>query len=227
LQAALASRDQERLAAWTGTLTAMAATLSQEWQQAGADTVARQQAASDTLAQTARDIAAQTQAQAGLLETVSARLETAAGSVTQAWTEAQARQEQVNAKLAGDNQQALETAAATFEQHSAALLQTLDQSHTQKKKKHRYGANDACMARQLAVLGAGIAALGGDESGRLRSGELARVLPAWSLGPIEVHAVTETRLLPARTRYLIDFLADYLDNPAHGLAPELRIRRVA
>lgn len=93
--------------------------------------------------------------------------------------------------------------------------------------EHRYGANDACMARQLAVLGAGIAALGGDESGRLRSGELARVLPAWNLGPIEVHAVTETRLLPARTRYLIDFLADYLDNPAHGLAPELRIRRVA
>ncbi|RSF02117.1 DUF802 domain-containing protein [Achromobacter aegrifaciens] len=131
LQAALASRDQERLAAWTGTLTAMAATLSQEWQQAGADTAARQQAASDTLAQPARDIAAQTQAQAGLLETVSARLETAAGSVTQAWTEAQARQEQVNAKLAGDNQQALETAAATFEQHSAALLQTLNQSHAE------------------------------------------------------------------------------------------------
>ncbi|MBO1017579.1 DUF802 domain-containing protein [Achromobacter sp. SD115] len=131
LQAALASRDQERLAAWTGTLTAMGATLSQEWQQAGADTVARQQAVSDTLAQTARDIAAQTQAQAGLLESVSARLETAAGSVTQAWTEAQARQELVNAQLAGDNQQALETAAATFEQHSAALLQTLDQSHTE------------------------------------------------------------------------------------------------
>ncbi len=129
LQAALASRDQERLAAWTGTLTAMAATLSQEWQQAGADTVARQQAASDTLAQTARDIAAQTQAQAGLLESVSARLETAATGVTQAWTEAQARQEQANAKLAGDNQQALETAAAAFEQHSAALLQTLEQSH--------------------------------------------------------------------------------------------------
>ena len=97
--------------------------------------------------------------------------------------------------------------------------------------EYRYGANDACMARQLAVLGAGIAALGGDESSRLRSGELARVLPAWNLGPIEVHAVTETRLLPARTRRLIDFLAEYLDtpqdNPAHGLAPELRIRRAA
>ncbi|CAB3928388.1 LysR family transcriptional regulator [Achromobacter anxifer] len=93
--------------------------------------------------------------------------------------------------------------------------------------EHRYGANDACMARQLAVLGAGIAALGGDESGRVRSGELARVLPAWSLGPIEVHAVTETRLLPAKTRRLIDFLGDYLDNPGLFLEPELPVRRAA
>ncbi|CAB5517494.1 HTH-type transcriptional regulator DmlR [Achromobacter anxifer] len=93
--------------------------------------------------------------------------------------------------------------------------------------EHRYGANDACMARQLAVLGAGIAALGGDESGRVRSGELARVLPAWSLGPIEVHAVTETRLLPAKTRCLIDFLGDYLDNPGLFLEPELPVRRAA
>ncbi|CAB3929913.1 DUF802 domain-containing protein [Achromobacter insolitus] len=131
LQAALASRDQERLAAWTGTLTAMATTLGQQWQQAGADTVARQQAVSDTLAQTARDITAQTQAQAGLLENVSARLEAAAGSVTQSWTEAQTRQEHLNAKLAGDNQQALETAAAAFEQHAATLLQTLNQSHAE------------------------------------------------------------------------------------------------
>lgn len=93
--------------------------------------------------------------------------------------------------------------------------------------EHRYGANDACMARQLAVLGTGIAALGGDESGRVRSGELARVLPAWSLGPIEVHAVTETRLLPAKTRRLIDFLGDYLDNPGLFLEPELPVRRAA
>ncbi|WP_088140949.1 DUF802 domain-containing protein [Achromobacter xylosoxidans] len=131
LQAALASRDQERLAAWTGTLTAMAAKLGQEWEQAGTQAALRQLEVNDTLAQTARDVSAQTQAQAGLLESVSTRLETAATGVTQAWTEAQARQEQANAKLAGDTQQALETAAATFEQHSAALLQTLDQSHAE------------------------------------------------------------------------------------------------
>ncbi|WP_088153748.1 DUF802 domain-containing protein [Achromobacter xylosoxidans] len=131
LQAALASRDQERLAAWTGTLTAMAAKLGQEWEQAGTQAALRQLEVNDTLAQTARDVSAQTQAQAGLLESVSTRLETAATGVTKAWTEAQARQEQANAKLAGDTQQALETAAAAFEQHSAALLQTLDQSHAE------------------------------------------------------------------------------------------------
>ncbi|WMD21711.1 DUF802 domain-containing protein [Achromobacter seleniivolatilans] len=129
LHAALAARDHERLGAWTGTLTTMAAALGQEWKAAGDHTVARQQEISQTLAQTAQDIAAQTETQAILLETVSTRLETAAGSVTKAWTDAQARQEQVSDKLASDNQQALTTAAAAFEQHSASLLRTLDQSH--------------------------------------------------------------------------------------------------
>ncbi len=130
LQAALASRDQERLAAWTASLTAMATKLGEEWEQAGTQAALRQLEISDALTQTARDISTQTQAQAGLLESVSARLETAAGSVTQAWTEAQARQEAVGKQLADDNRAALETASAAFGQHSAELLQTLDQSHT-------------------------------------------------------------------------------------------------
>jgi hypothetical protein len=64
LQAELASRDQQRLAAWTETLSSMAATLSREWEQAGTRTATRQQEVCDTLAQTARDISAQTQAHA-------------------------------------------------------------------------------------------------------------------------------------------------------------------
>jgi hypothetical protein len=64
LQAELASRDQQRLAAWTETLGSMAATLSREWEQAGTRTATRQQEICDTLAQTARDISAQTQAHA-------------------------------------------------------------------------------------------------------------------------------------------------------------------
>ncbi|MFL9867762.1 DUF802 domain-containing protein [Paraburkholderia fungorum] len=70
------------------------------------------------------------QRSAGLLEGVSARLDATAGSVTAAWNEALSRQEQVSGKLADHNQQALAAAAATFEQHSASLLRTVGQSHT-------------------------------------------------------------------------------------------------
>ncbi|WP_447989618.1 DUF802 domain-containing protein [Achromobacter spanius] len=129
LHAALAAKDHERLSAWTDTLAAMAATLGQEWKAAGDQSVARQQEISDALALTAQNVTGQTEAQSRLLESVSTRLESAAGSVTQAWTEAQTRQAQLGEKLAADNQQALSTAAAAFEQHSAALLRTLDQSH--------------------------------------------------------------------------------------------------
>jgi hypothetical protein len=64
LQAELAARDQQRLAAWTETLASMAATLSKEWDQAGTRTATRQQEICDTLAHTAREISAQTQAHA-------------------------------------------------------------------------------------------------------------------------------------------------------------------
>jgi hypothetical protein len=70
------------------------------------------------------------QRSAGLLEGVSARLDATAGSVSAAWNEALSRQEQVGEKLAGHNQHALAAAAATFEQHSASLLRTVGQSHT-------------------------------------------------------------------------------------------------
>ncbi|MGH8816874.1 MAG: DUF802 domain-containing protein, partial [Achromobacter pestifer] len=129
LQSDLASRDQQRLAAWTETLGAMGATLRQEWQQAGAQAADRQQAIGDTLAQTVRDINAQAAAQASLLEGVSTRMETAANGVSERWNAALSRQEEVSEKLAADNQLALTTAAAAFEQHSAALLRTLEQSH--------------------------------------------------------------------------------------------------
>ncbi|MGQ7932778.1 DUF802 domain-containing protein [Paraburkholderia sp. D1E] len=70
------------------------------------------------------------QRSAGLLDGVSARLDATAGCVSAAWNEALSRQEQVGEKLAGHNQQALAAAAATFEQHSASLLRTVGQSHT-------------------------------------------------------------------------------------------------
>ena len=64
LQTELASRDAQRLEAWTASLGSVAATLSEEWEAAGERTASRQQDICDTLAQTARDIASQTQSHA-------------------------------------------------------------------------------------------------------------------------------------------------------------------
>ncbi len=64
LQAELAARDEQRLAAWTGHLDSMAASLRQQWEQAGSHSASRQQEICDTLAQTARDITAQAEAHA-------------------------------------------------------------------------------------------------------------------------------------------------------------------
>jgi len=64
LQAEMASRDQQRLASWTQALEAVAVSLREEWQQAGARSEAQQQEICKTLAQTAGDISAQSEAHA-------------------------------------------------------------------------------------------------------------------------------------------------------------------
>jgi vacuolar-type H+-ATPase subunit E/Vma4 len=64
LQAEMASRDAQRVSAWTHALKAMAASLQQEWQQAGAQSLSAQQQLCEALAQTARDMSAQTGAHA-------------------------------------------------------------------------------------------------------------------------------------------------------------------
>ena len=63
-----------------------------------------------------------------LVMRVSGRVETAAGKLSEAWNEALSQQQHASEKLAADNRVALEAAAATFEQHSASLLQTIDES---------------------------------------------------------------------------------------------------
>lgn len=64
LQADHASGDRQRLEAWMASLEATSAALKQEWQQAGAHTLEQQQAICNTLARTAQDMAAHTQASA-------------------------------------------------------------------------------------------------------------------------------------------------------------------
>lgn len=71
----------------------------------------------------------------------------------------------------------------------------------------RFAMNSVGLSRVLATQGVGIAVLD-TELARddVALGRLRRVLPDWCLEPVQVHAITETRLLPARTRLFIDFL---------------------
>jgi hypothetical protein len=64
LQTQFASRDEQRLAAWTDSLGTIAATLNREWEATGERVASRQQQIVDALAETARDISAQTEAHA-------------------------------------------------------------------------------------------------------------------------------------------------------------------
>jgi hypothetical protein len=65
LQADQATRDEQRQQVWTQSLQAMATALTQEWQQAGAQTLSQQQKICDALTRTAHDIVEQAQTSAG------------------------------------------------------------------------------------------------------------------------------------------------------------------
>ncbi|HJV84655.1 MAG TPA: DUF802 domain-containing protein [Noviherbaspirillum sp.] len=78
LQADQAERDKQRQQAWTQSLEAMAAALSRELQQAGAQMLSQQQQICDTLSQTAQDIAEHAQAGARTTLAETTRLITSA-----------------------------------------------------------------------------------------------------------------------------------------------------
>ena len=129
------------------------------WKQALAEHQRSSEALSNNLSTSlARFTETFEQRSAGLLEGVSTRLEATAGSVSEAWSVALSRQESVSAKMADDNQQALATAAATFEQHSASLLRTVGQSHADLQAELA-SRDEERLAAWTASLGAMAAAL--------------------------------------------------------------------
>ena len=76
----------------------------------------------------------------------------------------------------------------------------------------RYLLNNVGMLRRLALLGQGIAMLVDEMIAEdLACGRLQRVLPGWQAPSLPVYAITETRLLPAKVRVLIDFLGERLN----------------
>ena len=106
------------------------ATVAELWQSALAGHRRESEALSQDL-RSALDQFAQTveQRSASLVVGVSARLESTVGSVSDSWRGALAQHERASEKLSGDTHQALSSAAATFEQHAASLLRTVDQAH--------------------------------------------------------------------------------------------------
>jgi DNA-binding transcriptional LysR family regulator len=78
----------------------------------------------------------------------------------------------------------------------------------------RWAMNSVGLARSLAMQGAGVAVLDTELArADVEAGRLQRVLPEWELEPVPVHAITETRLLPARTRLFIEFLKTHWQPP--------------
>jgi DNA-binding transcriptional LysR family regulator len=75
----------------------------------------------------------------------------------------------------------------------------------------RFLINNVGMIRRLATLDLGVAMLAEEIAAEeIAEGRLRRVLPQWQATPILVHAITETRLLPAKTQRFIEFLQECL-----------------
>ena len=92
------------------------------------------------------------------LDGVATRLDAAVQRVTLAWGEAVAQHEQASARLSDATGQSLATAAATFEQHSASLLRTVQQAHAelQTSSAERDQQRVAAMAQSLEAMAASL-----------------------------------------------------------------------
>lgn len=75
----------------------------------------------------------------------------------------------------------------------------------------RFLVNSVGMFRRLATLDLGIIMLPEEVAAEeLAAGHLQRVLPEWHGQSTPVYAITETRLLPAKTQRFIEFLQEHL-----------------
>ncbi|MET3135051.1 DNA-binding transcriptional LysR family regulator [Oxalobacteraceae bacterium GrIS 1.11] len=73
----------------------------------------------------------------------------------------------------------------------------------------RFSVNSVGMIRRLAELNMGIAALAEEIAQEgVAHNQLKRIMVDWQITPITVYAMTETRLLPAKTQLFIEFIRD-------------------
>ncbi|MBA4175182.1 MAG: hypothetical protein C0505_01255 [Leptothrix sp. (in: Bacteria)] len=158
--------DQQRLAAWADTLAAMTGTLQQQWQEAGAATLARQQQICQTLEQTASAMQARADTHARAHIDEMARLIDAAAAAPRAAAEVVAAlRDKLADTLARDNTLLEERGRlmATL----GTLLETVNQAAAEQR-----GVIDTLVASSAAVLqqaGARLDAQVEAESARLSS----------------------------------------------------------
>ncbi|MDP2262637.1 MAG: DUF802 domain-containing protein [Hydrogenophaga sp.] len=172
-QAAQALAEQQRQDAWTQSLASLATTLTAEWQQAGAQSLARQQAVCASLEQAAGDIAERTREHAGRTLGEVSRLLAQSDELVRARTEAEARWTQAHAERMDElaalwrselsalrEQEAqrgngaaerLGQLQATLAEHMATLRQ--EESARGNAAVNRLGELQAALAGQLATLG--------------------------------------------------------------------------
>ena len=120
--------DQERLQGWKSALQDMAAQLQSQWQHAGQQTLAQQQAICDTLTQTAQAVTSQVQSQARQTMDDIARLQaTLTGSDEERLAAWQNRLQEMASTLQTQWQQATQQTLAQQQQVCDALDQTAQQ----------------------------------------------------------------------------------------------------
>jgi DNA-binding transcriptional LysR family regulator len=88
----------------------------------------------------------------------------------------------------------------------------------------RFTLNSVGMARRLATLDLGIVLMPEEiVADELTSGKLCRIMPEWHGMPQSVYAMTETRLLPAKTQRFIEFLRERLGQQEHAVHPDVSV----
>ena len=183
LQSALAAQDQQRLSAWTESLASMSAALREDWAQASADTASRQQDICDTLARTADEIGARTQAHAGDTIAEISRLVDTASEAPKAAAEviAQLRQ-QLSDSMVRD------TAMLEERTQLMATLETLLSAVNHASTEQR-SAIDALVATSAELLDrVGSRFVGHIEA---ETGKLGAVAEQVNVGAIEVASLGE------------------------------------
>jgi hypothetical protein len=146
LQTEMASRDAQRLSVWTQSLASMAASLQQEWQQAGAHAASQQQQLFETLAKTAHDMSAQTQAHAkNTVAEIAGLLQTAAEAPRAAAEVVAELRQKLSDSMARDNTM-LEERARILETLST-LLDAVNHASTEQR-----AAVDALVGASADVL---------------------------------------------------------------------------